>query len=136
MPSPYEKDFRQTILSAIEREGLSYSQAATRFRVSRRWIGTLVRRFKRTGSSEPLSWGEGPSPVLGAREQAWISDWLRAAPLTTQASLVARLAEQGVHVSLFTVARTLKRMRWSRGRNGWAPPAPVAEPESAHARAS
>jgi transposase len=119
MPVPYNESVRRSVLDAIA-QGMSYSQAAAHLRVSRRWIGTIVRRYRGTGSLAAQS--NARPPILGAREEAILAEWLTNERTLTLARLAARLREQGVSVSLFTVARALKRMGWKRQRNGWEPP--------------
>lgn len=124
MPVPYGEVVRRSVLEAVER-GMSYSQAAAHLRVSRRWIGTIVRRYRGTGSlaAQP----NARTPILGPREEQTIGAWLTEDPTLTLAKLAARLGSEGVSVSLFTVARALKRMGWRRQRAGWEPPFRAAE---------
>lgn len=120
MPAPYNAEIRNRVLDAIA-QGMSYSKAAAHLRVSRRWIGTIVRQYRATGDCSPRSWNEGPAPVLGEREQRWIGEWLTGDPTLTQMRLKAMLVTRGVYVSVFTVARTLKRMGWARVDRRWRP---------------
>lgn len=119
MPVPYDEEVRRSVLAAVE-QGMSYSQAAAHLRVSRRWIGTIVRRYRGTGSlaAQP----NARTPILGAREESQLAAWLTEDRALTLARLAARLGGAGVSVSLFTVARALKRLGWRRQRTGWEPP--------------
>lgn len=135
MPAPYNAEIRRNVLDAIA-QGMSYSKAAAHLRVSRRWVGTIVRQYRATGDCSPRSWNEGPAPVLGEREQRWIADWLTADATLTQMRLKTLLVTRGVFVSVFTVARTLKRMGWVRVDRRWRPRAePMDEVTMLHASA-
>jgi transposase len=133
MPVPYDDEVRRSVLAAIE-QGMSYSQAAAHLRVSRRWIGTIVRRYRGTGSvaAQP----NARTPILGSREEQLLAEWLSAEPSLTLARLASKLGGVGVSVSLFTVARALKRLGWRRTRLGWKAPFAAHTTTMYHAAAS
>lgn len=133
MPVPYDEEVRRSVLAAVE-QGMSYSQAAAHLRVSRRWIGTIVRRYRGTGSvaAQP----NARTPIVGAREERQLAEWLAEDPTLTLARLASMLGGVGVGVSLFTVARALKRLGWRRTRSGWTPPYAAEAATVFHAVAS
>ena len=121
MPAPLSLDLRARVAAALE-EGSSYTDVQDRIGVSRNFVATFARRYRATGSIEPLPPDPGSDPALGAKERGWLEAWLREQSDLTQEALVERLAARGVSVHRTTVSRALADMGWSRKKSRWWPP--------------
>ena len=101
MARPYSLDLRERVIAAVEREGLSRRQAATRFGVGIKTAIDWVQRFRSTGSVAALPMGgQRPKKIVGEHR-----DWLvrRCRSDFTLRGLVAELAERGLQVDYHTM---------------------------------
>jgi transposase len=80
---PYSLDLREKILQAyLHKEG-SIRSLAKRFKVSARFVGELVVRFRRTGSYAPKPHGGGNPPCIAPAQHAIIRDFVKQSPDAT-----------------------------------------------------
>jgi putative transposase len=102
MAKPYSLDFRERVVAAVERDGMSRSAAAARYGVAISTAIKWVRRSRVTGSVSPGQMGGHRGAVLSGHR-----DWLleRAGRDFTLRGLVAELATRGVKVDYVQVWR-------------------------------
>ena len=97
MAKPYSFDLRQRVVDAVEREGLSRRQAATRFGVAISTVIGWVDRFRETGSLAPGQMGgHRPKKILGGHRD-WLLQRCQGGDFTLR-GLVAELAQRGLQV--------------------------------------
>lgn len=97
MAKPYSFDLRQRVVDAVEREGLSRRQAASRYGVAISTVIGWVDRFRETGSLAPGQMGgHRPKKILGAHRD-WLLQRCRSEAFTLR-GLVAELAQRGLQV--------------------------------------
>jgi len=102
MARPYSIDLRERVVSAVERDGLSRHQAASRFGVSVSTAIKWVRRLRETGSVAPGQMGgHKPKAIAGAHHD-WLVDRIRERDFTLR-GLVVELAERGLKVDYRSV---------------------------------
>lgn len=113
-------DLRQRIVQAVD-GGLSQSEAARRFCISRKSVARLLRRRQESGSLKARVRPGATRRVPQAQHEA-VAAQMRRHP---QHSLEehARLweQEQGQRLSDTTLWRTLKRMGWSHKKRALRP---------------
>ena len=117
----YSIDLRERIIGAIER-GMTQSQAARTFAVSLATVKNYVRQVHQTGSL-----GHRPIPgrprAIPREHDATLVAQLRATRDATLAEHVdAWDKTQGVRVSVATMARAIRRLKWTRKKRLWVPP--------------
>ncbi len=125
----------RAIITAVTVEGISQSEAARRFGVSRSWVSKLMARYRTEGEAafEPRSRRPRSSPnrvadvvndlIVNLREQL-TADGLDAGPHTIQWHLQA---DHGIDVSVSTIRRRLVAA-------GLVEPAPKKRPKSSYIR--
>lgn len=118
MPGALSLDLRSRVVDAYERGEGTQSALADRFGVGVATVGRWVRRRRRTGSLVP---GKAPGGVrlLDASAEQKLRELLSTEVDLTRAELVDELeAHSGIRVSVATMGRTLRRMGWTRKKNG------------------
>jgi transposase len=117
----YSIDLRERIVQVVD-QGMAKSRAARTFSVSLATVKNYVRQVERTGSLAPKPIPGRPREIPPAQEAALVAQ-LRAAQDTTLDELRAAWEQMtGVRVSLATLSRTLKRLKWTRKKRRWVPP--------------
>lgn len=96
MARAYSMDLRERVVAAVEREGLSRHEAASRFGVAASSAIKWVQRFRATGSVAPARMGGHKPRVLRDAHRDWLLE--RTTSDFTLRGLVAELAERGVKV--------------------------------------
>src|SRR5829696_5576673 len=114
----YSKDLRKKIVEAVER-GMPKGEAARLFGVGissvKRYVATA-----RAGRSLAPKKRPGSEPKLDETARRLLETDLQGRPAATlpqRREFLRRMA--GVRVSDSTVSRMLKRMGWSRKKDGW-----------------
>ena len=102
MPRPYSNDLRERVVLAVERDGRSRHQAASRFGVSASSAIKWVRRFRKTGSVSPGQMGGHKPKTISGEHHDWLVARIRDRDFTLR-GLVAELAERGVTVDYRSV---------------------------------
>jgi len=97
MAKPYSRDLRERVVEAIERDGLSCNQAASRFEVAVSTAIDWVNRYRRTGSLAPGQIGGHRPKKLVGEHRDWLLRRCRDRDFTLR-GLVAELAERGLRV--------------------------------------
>lgn len=102
MGKPYSMDLRERVVGAVEQDGLSRRQAATRFGVGISTVIRWVRRLRETGRIEPGKMGgHRPKKIAGAHRD-WLIERCHNADFTLR-GLVAELAGRGLKVDYRSV---------------------------------
>ena len=102
MATPYSSDLRERVVKAVELEGLSRRQAASRFGVGIKTAIDWVKRFRSTGSvaARPMG-GCRPKKIIGEYRD-WLLQRCRNGDFTLR-GLVAELADRGLQVDYRTM---------------------------------
>jgi transposase len=111
----YSLDLRTKILTAyLHKEG-SIRQLAQRFKVSARFVGKLVIRFRHTGSSAPKPHGGGNPPRIDHSKYALLTALVQQHPDATLKELCCSFQERvDVTVSKSSMQRTLVKLQLTR----------------------
>ena len=100
MPSPLSVDLRQRIITAYQTKEGSQRQLAKRFKVSLSNVRDLSRRYRETGTVEPLPHGGGAVAKLGTSDLPVVKALVQAQPDALLEELCERFAHKtGVNVS-------------------------------------
>ncbi len=102
MGKPYSMDLRERVVRAVEKEGLSRRQAATRFGVGCSVVIGWVKRFYETGSFAPKQMGGYKPKKISGAYRDWLVQRCRDADFTLR-GLVRELAERGLKVDYHSV---------------------------------
>src|SRR5713226_3218929 len=97
MAKPYSMDLRERVVAAVEEEGLSRHEAASRFGIGVSTAITWVRRFRDTGSVAPGQMGGHKPKAIRDDHEAWLRERIRGRDFTLR-GLVAELAARGLKV--------------------------------------
>jgi putative transposase len=111
-------DLRERVVQAVEQEGLSRRQAASRFGIGIKTAIDWVRRFRETGSVAAEAMGGcRPKKIVGEHRD-WLLQRCQGEDFTLR-GLVGELAERGLQVDYHTVwdfvhneKLTYKKRRW------------------------
>jgi transposase len=111
----YSLDLRTKILTAyLHKEG-SVRQLAQRFKVSARFVGELVLRFRHTGSYTPKPHGGGNPPRIDKSKYDILLALVQQHPDATLKELCIALEERcQVTASKSSMQRTLVRLQLTR----------------------
>ena len=111
----YSLDLRTKILAAYHHQEGSIRQLAQRFKVSARFVGELVIRFRRTGSGAPKPHGGGNPPRIDQSQYALLTALVQQHPDATLKELCGYLQERTeVTVSKSSMQRTLVKLQLTR----------------------
>jgi transposase len=108
---PYSTDLRERVVRACEAGEGTQAEVAERFGVSRRFVQTLVRRWREDGTLEPRPHGGGQPAKVSPEQEQQIRQVLQERPDATLAEIRDAC---GVEGSLSCVERALKRMGVTR----------------------
>ena len=95
MSKPYSVDFRERVVGAVEKGGVSPRRAAVHFGVSYSAAIAWVRRFRETGSVTPGQMGGHKPKKISGANRTWLLERCREKDFTLR-GLVAELAERGL----------------------------------------
>jgi len=102
MPKPYSIDLRERVVAAVEQDGLSRHEAASRFGVGVSTAINWVRRFRETGSVAPSRMGGYKPKSIRGEYHDWLVERTREKDFSLR-GLVAELAERGLKVDYRTM---------------------------------
>lgn len=109
----YSEDLRQRIVHSVI-SGQDIYDVAERFSVSSRTISRYLKQHREHGHLHPKP-HPGRTPILTPEQQKALRQQLRDHPsLTLQERCDLLQHEQGVQVSIATMHRWVKRLRYSR----------------------
>ncbi len=95
MAKPYSMDLRERVVAAVENEGLSRHEAASRFGVGVSTAIAWVRRFRETGSVVPGQMGGHKPKAIRDEHEVWLRERIRERDFTLR-GLVRELAGRGL----------------------------------------
>lgn len=141
MAKPLSMDLRKRVVAAVEQEGLSRHEAASRFGIGISTAIAWIRRFRETGSVAPGQMGGHKPKAIRDEHEAWLRQRIRERDFTLR-GLVAELATRGVKAEYgavwnfvhaeklsFKKNRARQRTRSSRRRPKTRAVAGVSEPD-------
>ncbi len=102
MAKPYSMDLRERVVAAVERDGLSRQEAATRFGIGASTAINWLRRFRDTGSVAPGQMGGHKPKAIRDGHEAWLRERICEQDFTLR-GLVIELAARGLKVDYHTV---------------------------------
>src|SRR5688572_19206954 len=94
MPSPYSDDFRRSLVHAYQQGEHSQPELAKLFGVGLTFIQGVLRRFRKTGSSDSLPHGGGMPPKLDDAGLAALRALSARYPDATLEELALRFEEE------------------------------------------
>jgi transposase len=116
--SPLSLDLRRRIIQAWEAEKVRVPELANRFAVGTATVKRLVRRFRVTGSVEPLPHGGGQRPKIPAEKLPRVQRLLEANPDWSVEEITAAYNRQeGARVSRSTMVRAVARLGFTRKKS-------------------
>jgi putative transposase len=102
MAKAFSLDLRERVIAAVEGEGLSRHEAASRFGIGVSTAIAWVRRFRETGSAAPGQMGGHKPKAIRDEHEGWLRDRIRERDFTLR-GLVAELAVRGLKVDYHSV---------------------------------
>lgn len=116
--SPLSSDLRRRIIQAWKAEKLRVPELANRFSVGTATVKRLIRRFRETGSVEPLPHGGGQKPKIPAEKLPRVQRLLEANPDWSVEEITAAYNRQeGAGVSRSTMVRAVARLGFTRKKS-------------------
>jgi len=126
---PSSQDLRERIVAEVE-NGETKENTATRFQVSLSTVKRYVRQFHKEGHLRPKPI-PGRPPTKRTPLQAQVQAQLENAPdATLQEHCQAWKAASGVKVSISTMSRAIRQVRWTRKKKQWLHPREKKKSES------
>jgi putative transposase len=116
MGKPYSIDLRQRAVAAVEEEGLSRHEAASRFSVAVSTVVNWVRRYRETGSVAPGQIGGHKPKAIRGEHEAWLRQRIGERDFTLR-GLVAELAARGLKVGYRAVWNFVQAEKLSFKKN-------------------
>jgi transposase len=117
----YSQDLREKIVAEVE-NGETKENTAALFAVSLSTVKRYVRQFHKEGHLRPKSI-PGRPPAKRAPLQAQVQAQLEKAPdATLQEHCQTWEAASGVKVSISTMSRAIRKVRWTRKKKQWLHP--------------
>ena len=118
MPAPYSLDLRHKVVAAYEGKEGSLMEIASRFKVSYRFVQTLVSRYRSAGHLNPKPHQSGNPSLLKGEHKEFILAEYQKSPDLRQEELKERLKIRfGISPSTSAISRGLKRLGISRKKN-------------------
>src|SRR6266852_840399 len=103
MTKPYSLDLRDRVVAAVEKEGMSRHQAASRFGIAVSTAVHWVRRYRTTGSAAPAKMGGYKPRTLRGEHADWLIARCREKDFTISQLVVELQADRGLKVDRHTV---------------------------------
>ena len=123
----YSLDLRERVVRAVA-NWLTKSRTARTFAVSLATVKNYVRQLEQTGSLAPKPIPGRPREIPPEQDAALVTQ-LRAAQDATLDELRAAWEKaSGVTVSIATMSRAIKRLKWTRKKRRWVPPSATRSP--------
>lgn len=117
MAKPYSNDLRERVVSAVEEDGLSRRQAASRFEVAISTVNNWVWRYRETGSVAPGQMGGHKPKKIRDEHRTWLIERIGGGEAFTLRGLVKELGERGLKVDYRSVWNFVHAERQSFKKN-------------------
>lgn len=115
---PYSSDLRQKIVERYREGNISQRNLARQFRVAPSFVGTLLKRYRETGSVAAKVRTQQTPTKLNAEQLSVLAELVEAQNDATLTELRDRLAQKtGVRVGCTTIHRMLVKMNLSVKKN-------------------
>ena len=112
---PYSCDLRQKVINAHNQKEGSQRQLAKRFSVSLSFVQSLLRRYRSSGTVEPLAHGGGQIPKLNNEQLALVGLLVESNNDATLVELCDRLEQQTqVKISRSSMGRITQKLNLTR----------------------
>lgn len=123
MAAPYSEDLRRKVVQACERGTQSQREVAELFNVSRSFVESLLRQYRRSGGElVPRRRKCGRHELLNDDCREQLRRWLQKQPDLTLQELIGRLhTSKGILVSAPTMSRVLHQMGMRRKKRHYMP---------------
>lgn len=115
MPRAYSDDLRARVVRAVD-SGRSRRSVAKAFEVSVSFVIKLMLHRKAYGSHKPRKIG-GYNKALLSKHRATVEALVAEVPDITLEQMRAKLAEQKIEVSIWSIHRFLKALHYSVKKN-------------------
>ena len=102
MGAPYSMDLRERVVAAVEHEGMSRRQAATRFGISYSAAIDWLKRLRTKGNVAPGQMGGHKPRKISGSHRDWLLERCKTKDFTLR-GLVAELAARGLKVDYRSV---------------------------------
>lgn len=119
MGRPYSLDLRERVVRAVEIEGLTHREAASRFDLAPSTVGNWVRRLRDTGGLLPGQMGGHRPGKIAGEHRIWLVERCHTRAFTVR-GLVKELRDRGLSINYRSVwdfihaeNLTYKKRRWS-----------------------
>ncbi len=116
MAKAYSMDLRERVVAAVEKDGLSRHEAASRYGVAVSTAIKWLQRFRRTGSAAPGQMGGHKPRAIRGEHEAWLRQRMGERDFTLR-GLVAELAARGLRVDYHSVWDFVHREKLSFKKN-------------------
>ncbi len=123
----YPIELRQRVFDAYEAGEGSIEAIAVRFKVSPGFVKKLLRHHRQTGSLQPRPHGGGNPRAIDEQGEAALLELLEERNDRILIELTSLLRDRyGIHASLSSVDRALRRMGITRKKRRSGPPSRTA----------
>ena len=120
---PYSDDLREKIIKIWLKKDDNISKIATRFDVDRSTIHRFINQYKKTGSSIRRKREKGNYIKLDIQADIFLQKQIQKKPEIILEELKARVENKlGIQVSIMTISRHLKKIKYSRKKKQNIPP--------------
>ena len=112
---PISEDLRKRLVKIHKEKGLTYRELSDRFSVSCSACFQIIKRYKDTGSLDPLPFNKGNQRKLGTEDEEFLINYLDSNPNFTLKELSDELfIQRQLKVHKTTIGRRLKRLNITR----------------------
>lgn len=131
--SPYPVELRERVIK-LWQLGRTWEELAEVFQIGRATVNRWVRRYRATGTANPLPHGGG-QPLR--TDDAVVVRLIEAAPDRTRAEVADAYAKAtGVPLSVASIGRALQRLGFTRKKSRWFRPSETAPRSSPRGKRS
>jgi len=131
MGRPYSLDLRERVVRAVEVEGLSCREAATRFDIAASTVVNWSRRLREKGDLASGQMGGHKLPTIRDDHRIWLVERCRSRAFTLR-GLVIELGERGVSVDYRSVWEFVRAERLTYKKRRWWPSSKIDPTSSAN----
>jgi transposase len=116
---PYSTDLRQRVVDAYNEDIMTtYAQVAERFRVSESFVSSILRRYRNSGSVEPVIRQEQTPTKLSAEQLSLLKKLIEEDNDATLQELCVALEKRvKVKIAVSTMGRMIQKLGITRKKN-------------------